>query len=214
MLTDSLLFNLLDADTATLVLAANVGGLDIGIDYIGDKVTADGHRPMAPVRVATVHLGPRGTAKHPIDRGDPAFSGGYGAVRAVALGGGELFYAYLSVRGPSDSNPISGPSFAGTCYRVPYVPPPPGRSQRIRIACTNAGARPQQVTFENLAPATASYSIALPPLSTVEFDSAAERFDVAGNGAIEVRSEEPCAISALISRAGKDYHVYPAAFSE
>ena len=89
---------------------------------------------LAPVPVAAFK-----TALVPIDLTNPAFSGGYGAVQLVAQPAGatgivQPFLAHAVVRSPLDLDPVSGPAFVGSSFRVPVVAS--RAAQRIKLVIT------------------------------------------------------------------------------
>ena len=211
VLTRTLVFNLLEVSHATLVVAADREAVDLEVEYLGGKTGIDGSRTVPPAPGGRLHVAARAAEKLPIDLTHAAFGGGYGAVRVRSVGDAQApFAAFLGERNPHDTNPISGAAFEGRRFALPYVKPPASApTQRVRVCVTNPELQPRRVDIQNVTPGGGGARVELGPLCTCLWDSESFEENVTGNGLVEVVGDGTVAVSALITRAGRDYHIYP-----
>lgn len=215
MWTTDCTFNLIDVANAYFVVAADANDAVVQPVYLGSKAGGVASQPftnLAPVAVPAFK-----TAMVPIDLANAAFNGGYGAVQLVAQPAGvtgvvQPFLAHAVIRSPLDLDPVSGPAFVGTSFRVPVVAS--RVAQQIKIVVTvvqpTAPGSPSPIVTIGDPGGAWSAQQAVDFQASWLWDSAAQPpINVQGAGEIAILSPNALVVVSFFARRGLEtFHGY------
>jgi hypothetical protein len=216
MWTTNFVYNIIDAGAANLIVAAGDQDVTAEVSYLGAKAGGGGVITIAGV----VDIVANSTNRFAINLADPAFAGGYGAVRVRSIVTGTAipgtpgtpgtpantsFFGYSAHRAPIDANPVSSTAFQGSAFRLPLLAQ---ANQAVKLAITNVSTALTNVQVRKPVPGGWNDAQDLPPDTTWLWDSVARGRSVVENGQIEIVSPGVLVVSAFVTRPNADFHVH------
>ena len=217
--TNETIFNLTDTTQATLLITAGENNDVLAkVSYLGSKSTRTGHIQMAefddnpPISVAALQ-----TRTFNIDLNNPAFEGGYGAVRVRSISptGGTsaaTFIAYLRENTGDTISAVSGLDRVGAQFDIPTINT---QSQHLRIVVMvfGSGDFHAPVRIRESSPSGYDSTFQVGVLATFRWDSEELLRGRLANGFIRVESPVPIIVSIYYEHAGpagnaRKYHIH------
>ncbi len=210
------LFNLIGQQARNLVISSDGVPVRISVEYLGSKSTTGGHNPAAPIFVGNVDLGKYKTQVISIDSMNPAFGGGYGAVRLTTVpcpnpgcpgAPGPFQAALLTQNASMEMHQVSGDQFNNHFYTVP-VPRAQPNALRMKIAVINLGTLNNVNIFENK-PGGFSTSVMVENQHVYLFDTQDFGLDLQPIRQFNVTSNSTIAVAVVYEIMGETVFFYP-----